>query len=665
MSITFLKKNNITIHYHQIFLILLKVLLLSIVITPLLVDSSVFFMFTSAKSLFVRGVLSLEGILFICLFVINTDFRDKILLKLNKYIRNPIFIAVFVLLISYIISTIFAVNTYIAFWGDLQRAEGLAGFLFYFTFFIFSLLIFEKKDWILFFKLSFVVGFMLVLKEFYQFFSGVVRPGSFVHNPAFLSGYLLFPIFSFFVIFNEIKLKLFKYFSIFILLALILGIFITETRGTILGLFLGVIFVLIYFLFDKKTKDILILKRLNLYKLSIIILLFIFSFFTIFAVTNKSEVWSRVPGFSRFASMSMEDSTMNTRLLTSKIGIESVNPKENGVKKLLIGWGPDNYYLAYGKYFDSKQFNYEDGWFDRAHDKFVDVLVMNGLLGFFVYIAIFILLFRFVFKSKLSSQFASYHNLSLLNIGLILFGVSYAVHTMFLFDQILTSLALFSVLSFIIFIDSETYLIKKEEIYYKLSKYMALGFVILIVFITFLFSRNDLVGYLQSRRYHNLLYSHTGTVTFTIDEINKIFYPMTVAQFNIRSDFVNFIEVNKVNNELSKIGYLMSDQYLDKDPLNVQLLATMADDYTNRGKEYSSIEYLNNGEIYYKRIINFSENRIDFLYKLAVNLYIQKKYDESYYYFNKSYNNNPKIFMEYSEKNNNIYLDFYKSHKHI
>lgn len=165
------------------------------------------------------------------------------------------------------------------------------------------------------------------------------------------------------------------------------------------------------------------------------------------------------------------------------------------------------------------------------------------------------------------------------------------------------------------------------------------------------------------RRYFLNIRNNKSTITITSQEINKIFYPTTVAQFNIGSDFIYFLETNKIDGPLSKIAYYNLEQYLQKDPLNVQTLYILADNYTNEGKSLGDINYLINGEKHFKEIISIAPNRFDVIYKLAINLFFQKKYDESYYYFNKSATISSKYFERYNRENNNRYLNFFQSLK--
>src|ERR1035437_8392967 len=177
----------------------IKICLWVLAFIPLVVDNTIF---TPANgNFFLRLVLVLASILFLIQFFSSQQFRNKITEKIKPVIKNPLVIAISSFIFISIISTIFAVDKYSAFWGNTERVEGLVGLIYFFSFFVSSLLIFEKKDWLWFFKLSLFVSSALLIKEFIEFFSGQGRPNSFIGNPAFLAGYLLFSRFSAIIVF--------------------------------------------------------------------------------------------------------------------------------------------------------------------------------------------------------------------------------------------------------------------------------------------------------------------------------------------------------------------------------------------------------------------------------------------------------------------------------
>lgn len=650
---------------------IIKICLWALALTPFIVNKFAFFPYATGESLFARGLLVLVSILFVFNYFYSKNFKDKIIEKIKIVIKNPIVISILAFILVFIISTIFAVNKYNAFWGTIERGEGLIGIIYFASLFIYSLLIFEKKDWLWFFKLSLVTTLVLIGKEFIQFFSGIVRPSSFLDNPTYLAGYLLFSIFCAVVVFENtipretekirsknLSLIIWKYFSIITLISSILGIFITETRGTIAGLAVGFIFILIYGVIKGKNIS---YKKLNLRKISIILLCILFIFSAVFIGTRKSEIWQKVPGLSRVALISGKDDTTQTRLLMAQLSLQSVNPKEEGMKKLLIGWGPENFSLAYAKYFNPVQFSYEMGWFDRSHNKLFDTLVMNGLFGLIAYLAIWFFFFKAIFKRK---------ETSLLNIGLLFLGVSLLVHLLFVFDQITTSIPFFAILSFTIYLalcENTNKDIEKHKQNLILNKsyiiYLGIFFSILCIFSSFLFLRNDLSAYFQMKKY--ILLKNGGDTKIMLDKIDSVFTPFTSAQMNIRNDLLLFTENNyNINNQsmvkLSDIAIGRAEEYVQKDPFDIRFLIYLGTAYAKKGNELKSPELLIKGEEYFKRMLVYAPNRPDSNMGLALSLFYEKKYDEAFNYFEKAYNLNPKYILEQIKTINNIYPTFFK-----
>ena len=138
----------------------LKFLLFSTALTPLIMTWSVIFPYIFGKVVFFRSIIEIALILFLIYLFYSYKNNWKLLFK------NPLFIFTILFILSLIISAIFAVNPYRAFWGTIDRGEGLFGMLHYFAFLVMALFIFEKKDWLNFFKVYLVVGLILIFYAF-------------------------------------------------------------------------------------------------------------------------------------------------------------------------------------------------------------------------------------------------------------------------------------------------------------------------------------------------------------------------------------------------------------------------------------------------------------------------------------------------------------------
>lgn len=653
---------------------IIKICLLALAFTPLIFDLNVFFPYISSKSLFIQFFLLLATLLFAGYFIYSRSFRQEISDKISIHLKHPLVLSILSFILVFAVSAIFAVDKYGAFWGNIERAEGLANTMFFFVFFVLSLLVFKKNDWLWFFKLSLFTSLILLGKEFIEFFGGLSRPGSFTGNPTFLAGYLLFSIFCSIVIFSEVipleiararsgllSLMGWKSLSVIVVIFSVLGIFLTQTRGTILGLAFGVVVSLIYCVFRGKN---IVYKGLNLRKISAGILFFFVLFSIIFISTRKNEIWQKVPGLSRVAlinSSDVEDSTMKDRLLAYKTSVEAVNPTQNGWKKFLIGWGPDNFILAYGKYFSPAQAQHDSIWLDRAHNQLLDVLVMNGLFGLLAYLSIWFFFFYSILRKK---------DFSLVTIGFLLFGVSFFVHLLFVFEQITSFIAFFTVLAFAVYSATDD-VSKESRNDSKKSKTSGRGtlivgsfFVLLTLFLCFIFFRNTLPAYFQMRNYFSII-KNPSPVTF--ESIDSVFSPFTTAQMDIREGFLKWIGDNyykidaKIAKPLFEKALNRAEEYIAKRPQNFLFLASLADIYTNKGDSLKSIAYVEKGEEYFRQMLLFAPNKSDINYGLAVNLAYQKKFEESFSFFEKVFFLNPEFFSQHTQHREvaeSIYTNF-------
>ena len=623
---------------------LTKLCLWSLAFIPLIVDFKVFFPYASAKNIFIESALFLAGILILINFFYSKSFREEIIEKATKYIKHPLVISIFAFISIFIISTVFAVDKYAAFWGDLSRAEGLSGMIFFFSFFAFSLFTFEKSDWLWFFKLSLFTSLILLGKEFVEYFSGVVRPGSFTGNPTFLAGYLLFSISSGLIVLNEVKGWFFRCLSIATIILSVLGIFIAQTRGTILGLGLGIIVALIYCAF--KGRDINY-KKLNLQKSAIALLCLGIIFSGVFAITRENKIWQKVPGLTRLAvthTGDEDDLSTQVRLFVYQSALQSVNPAQGNTGKLLTGWGPDNFLLVDSKYYNPELYQYETVWHDRAHNKFLDVLVMNGIFGLLAYLAIWFLLFRYILKKK---------EFSLVSIGLLTFSISYLVHLIFVFDQISTSIPFFSILAFTAYLTTTDPIkqLKKPQIALEnkeKGEILAGTFLaILTVFLAFIYLKSTLPGYVQMRNYTSIVKGLNSAVIE--NKIDSVFNYDTNTQMNMRRNFLEVTnrtynkEPSELNARLLKKAISLAEDYLKKRPANFQFMTTLADLYSRKGYSLKNIEYLKRGEELLRQVLTFAPNRPDINIKLALNLLYQEKFMESFNLVEKVFESNPVV----------------------
>jgi len=422
----------------------MKFLLVIVALMPLMMAHSSFFPYISGKVLYLRLLIMIVSIWFFITLVEKKTFQEQMSARMSLLCKNPIFVCLSVFYFIFTVSAFFAVNRTWAFQGSVERGEGVIGMLFFYGFFLFSLLLFQKKEWINFFKVSLVLSVLLFIHAIIEAKNGVDRSASFTGHPTYLAAYFIFVIFMAFLVWLHTKRleRFWEFFSIAAMPMSLVGILFTKTRGALVGLAAGFLVTVIYLaIFGGSIKW----KQFNLRHLSLVFLAAFFLFSGLFFVTRQHPFWQTIPGLNRVAVMSLRDQTTQSRILTANVALRSVDPREGNMDKLFLGWGPDNFSIAWNKFYDPRIYVNDPTTLDRAHNKVLDTLVMNGIFGLIFYV----LVWFFSFKAIWKGNEITYRS------PLLFFGVSYFVQNLFVFDSVVTYIPFFAFLSFLIFLQLE------------------------------------------------------------------------------------------------------------------------------------------------------------------------------------------------------------------
>jgi len=417
-------------------------LLLATALTPLVVYRQSFYPFLDGKVFFFRTLIFLAFIAWgVSMFA--KPNRVAMSVRLRGVMQNPIVWMVGLFIVSLLISTVFAQEPSRAFWGDMERGEGVVGILFYVAFFFLCAVVFDKKDWIRFFGASVVVGGVLLGYGCYEFFTGVSRPRSLVGNSAYFAGYLLFAITSACILIREQFIKKGSFGrmgrGLFVLAGLFFGgIVLTGTRGALLG---AVVALFVVGVFLARKSDIYVWKKVSFRRAFLTLVAVGILCGGIFISTRENSFWQHIPGLDRVAQISFSDKTFQTRLALWDVGIKGVF--ENGAQKMFFGWGPEHTIFFYNSHLHPESFSYTDAWFDRAHNKIIDSTLSQGLVGLAVYLGIWVVAFFVLIRLKSFS----------LKMIFGFFGISYFIQNIFLFDSVVTYLFFFGMLAFLIWKD--------------------------------------------------------------------------------------------------------------------------------------------------------------------------------------------------------------------
>lgn len=391
----------------------LYVSLFSVVI----VMTSTFFPFIGGKDYFFRFSVELALIFFILWWAYEAR-EGEVYSRLKNVFDKPLFIAVSIFVLVFLLASIFAYDPNAAFWSNYERGEGGFQMLHYYAFFLLLTLLFDKaEDWRRIFKVSLVAAVLMILygvaaAAFLDSFIGQYRdavgrplaPSFFgrlftplsrfqgsLGNPAYVGPYLMFSIFYVLYLWLNRERRgwtagALGYGGLIILF--LLFFILTQDRAAFLGLTAAVFSFLGCLIFLR--------SKFRKYAASILVV------FAVVVATlvyyRDSSVVKNLPG-GRLFDISFSADSAQTRFWTW--GSAWAGFKE----KPVLGWGPENFSPVFDKYFDARHFmpgKNTETWFDRAHSIFFDYLAETGIAGLLSYLAVFAVFYWQFFRKELS-----------------------------------------------------------------------------------------------------------------------------------------------------------------------------------------------------------------------------------------------------------------------
>jgi len=380
----------------------IKILIGATFFVPLIVlPSSYIFPFIVPKIIWFRSLSLLMLWCYILLLAVNwSEYRPKL---------SALNIAVGLFFISFSISTFVGVDWYRSFWDNHERMLGLFTIFHYIIYyFVITSVVREWRDWKWLLRTFLLAGGIVMLIGVLQKFvnpelllnRGSGRVSATLGNSIYYSGYGLFLMFIGYLLAIKENPKLKNFWFWYAAVGGFfgfLGIFLGGTRGAMLGLIAGLGVLAISYLMTirghQKTR-ILIFSGLALLVL-LGSILFVF---------RQSDFARNIPGVGRLVNASLFEGTGATRLMAWGIAIDAWQEKP------IFGWGPNNYYYAFNKYYNPKflEHGWGETWFDNAHSVVMNTLAVQGTFGILTYFgmlgAVIFMLWRGWKKSGLEAH---------------------------------------------------------------------------------------------------------------------------------------------------------------------------------------------------------------------------------------------------------------------
>jgi len=418
---------------NQILLKIVKWGVYIILFTPLFVTKHLYFPFISTKVFIFRIIIEV-------IFVIWLILLWRKVIK-PPYWKNALLISIIIYLAVMAITAVSGVQCYRSFWGTMERGGGLFTYLHYFAFLLILITVFtKKKDWQklldIFLTVSLLVGLAALAQKLnlpLVYESGVSRATGSTGNAAHLASFLIFPFFlgGMKLLFSADNLKK-KIFYAAAAAASFFGILFSQTRGAAVGLEAGVIVFLILAALKDESK--------KARKICLALLVIFLVTGGILVMNRDSALVKSQPLLRRLVNIKISDSTVRQRWHSWRAGWQAFKEKP------VLGWGMENYNSAFNKYFDPSYYNLTKTgtYFDRAHNIVIELLATSGIIGLLSYFFAAGVILFILFKSRLK------FSIPVREIkALIALLAAYFIQNLFVFDTIVTYLALVILIAYI------------------------------------------------------------------------------------------------------------------------------------------------------------------------------------------------------------------------
>lgn len=335
----------------------------------LYVDGDYFFPYITGKNFWFRIIVDVTVVAWVILALLDAKYRPKI---------SGITISFGILLVIMFFANLFGLHPSSSFWSNFERMDGYVSLVHAFLYMlVLGSVLHTKQLWQRLLTVSLIVALLVALYGLAQYgglVSGGGRIDSRLGNAAYMAVYMLFHIFTAFWLLVETKNHLHKWFFGLSALLFIFVLIETGTRGTALGLVVGVMVMVAYIgLFGKQ------FAQYRKYAIGVLIFMLI-GISALWLARDSSFVQSN-GNLSRIANISFSD--LNVRGIIWHTAWEGIKERP------LLGYGQSNFNYVFNENYDPRLYGQEQ-WFDRSHNIFMDWLVTGGILGLIAYLSLFL-----------------------------------------------------------------------------------------------------------------------------------------------------------------------------------------------------------------------------------------------------------------------------------
>ena len=443
---------------------------------PLVVTTSLFFPYITGKNFLFRALVEIISAAWLALALVNPAYRPR-----RSWILGCF--AIFIAIIA--IADAQGVNAFKSFWSNYERMDGCITIAHLFSYLVVASSVMRtERLWNALWWTTLVVSFLSSVYGLLQVvgFTSLGQGGSSgltaridatFGNPIYLAVYMLFHIFIAAMLWMRSwrENSDFKFIAAWcygvVILFDTLALFLTGTRGTMLGLIGGAILALLIYAVLSDSRRV---------RYVAVIAVLVVALIGGGLKLGKDSSFVKSVGFlNRLASISTTDTTIASRFINMSIAWKGVQERP------LFGWGQENYAIVFDKYYDPRMYA-DEPWFDRVHDIIFDWWIAGGTLGLLAYLSIFLATVAVLWRPGRSGSGAFTRDERAILTGLL---AGYFVHNLTVFDNVTSYILFGTVLAYIVYRASEAegtlVLPQKRFVSGAQLPYFALGGAVLAV----------------------------------------------------------------------------------------------------------------------------------------------------------------------------------------
>ena len=398
---------------------------------PLIVANPYFFPFITGKAFYFRILVEIAFSAWVVLAFLDAKYRPKC---------NALTKSVIVFTVIALIADLLGVNPIRSLWSNFERMEGWITIVHLWMFFMVTVSTFGagetgKKLWHRWMNVSIFSALVVAGYGLTQFFQSSSRVDATLGNAAYMAVYMLLNAgFAVYLLLESRARRAVKGFSLsglewaYLVFTVIFSFLLIETatRGTIIGLVGGIMIALTAFaIFGKGAPK--LSRQISGGIVGLIVVLGI-----LFVTFRHAPIIQKYAPLQRLASISLSNTESVTRLYIWNMALTGFEQRP------VLGWGQENFNYVFNANYNPKMYDQEQ-WFDRAHDVYLDWAINGGIVGLLAYLALYVFFLLAVWKSVLTIAEKSALT------GLL---AGYAIHNIFVFDNLASYVFFFALLGF-------------------------------------------------------------------------------------------------------------------------------------------------------------------------------------------------------------------------